>query len=101
MFSVIAMEQFGLPADQNGFLMSYIGMLSLLMQGLGVSLISSRFRDATILQFSVFTLVLAYYALTLLNGLTDFMLLLAPLTFSLVLINSVISSTLTKCVDSG
>jgi len=22
---VVAMEQFGLPADQNGFLMSYIG----------------------------------------------------------------------------
>ena len=33
MFSLIAMEQFKLPADQNGMLLSYIGALSMFMQG--------------------------------------------------------------------
>jgi len=101
MFSVIAMEQFGLEADQNGFLMSYIGMLSLLMQGFGVSLISSRLSDTNILNFSAFTLTLAYFALSMLRDLSDFLILLAPLVFSLALVNSVISSTLTKSVSDG
>ena len=33
MFSLIAMDQFQLPADQNGMLLSYIGALSMFMQG--------------------------------------------------------------------
>lgn len=101
MFAVIAMEQFGLPPDQNGYLMSYIGVLSLLMQGFGVSLISSRMTDVNLVQFSAITLAMSYYALSSLRGLSEFLLLLAPMVFSLSLINSVISSTLTKVVPSS
>ncbi|XP_023340071.1 solute carrier family 22 member 18 isoform X2 [Eurytemora carolleeae] len=100
MFAVVAMEQFGLPADQNGFLMSYIGVLTLIMQGAGVALISSRISDLNIVKVSAVTLALSYLALSLLRGLIDFLILLAPLVFSLSLINSVISSTLTKVVST-
>merc|ERR1711953_39864 len=41
MFSVIAMEQFKLEPDQNGMLMSYIGALSMLMQGVGIAAFTS------------------------------------------------------------
>ena len=32
MFSVLAMEQFQLSADQSGMLLSYVGALSMIMQ---------------------------------------------------------------------
>lgn len=100
MFSVIAMEEFGLLPDQNGYLMSYIGVLALVMQGFGVSMISSRASDLTIVKMSAVCLAISYYALSLLGGLWHFLILLVPLTFSLSLINSVISSALTKGVST-
>merc|ERR1719400_453735 len=65
------MEQFQLAADQNGMLMSYIGALSMLMQGVGIS------------------------------ALTDFLLLQIPLVCSLSLINSILQSSVTKVVPAS
>ena len=101
MFSVIAMEQFQLAADQNGMLMSYIGALSMLMQGVGISAFTSRFSDTTLIKFSTLSLVLCYYLLSLLSTLTDFLLLQIPLVCSLSLINSILQSSVTKVVPAS
>merc|ERR1712106_917257 len=83
MFSLIAMEQFKLPADQNGMLLSYIGGLSMFMQGIGISAFTSRFSDLALLKFSSVSLVVCYYLLSLLSSLQDFMLLQVPMVCSL------------------
>ena len=101
MFSVIAMEQFNLAPDQNGMLMSYIGALSMLMQGVGISAFTSRFSDTTLLKFSAMSLVLCYYLLSLLSTMTDFLLLQIPLVCSLSLINSILQSSVTKVVPAS
>merc|ERR1712123_109299 len=101
MFSLIAMEQFKLPADQNGMLLSYIGGLSMFMQGIGISAFSSRFSDLALLKFSSVSLVVCYYLLSLLSSLQDFMLLQIPMVCSLSLINSILQSSLTKSVPSS
>jgi len=101
MFSLIAMEQFKLPADQNGMLLSYIGALSMFMQGIGISAFTSRFSDLALLKFSSVSLVVCYYLLSLLSSLQDFMLLQIPMVCSLSLINSILQSSLTKAVPSS
>ena len=101
MFSVIAMEQFQLAPDQNGMLMSYIGALSMLMQGVGISAFTSRFPDTSLLKFSTMSLILCYYLFSLLSTLTDFLLLQIPLVCSLSLINSILQSAVTKVVPSS
>ena len=58
--TVIAIEQFGLAADQTGMVLSYIGSIGLFMQGFGISLITARFADKSLLRFSTFTLTIAY-----------------------------------------
>jgi len=98
MFSVIAMEQFQLPADQNGLLLSYIGGLSMMMQGVGISACTSRFSDRMLLQFSAFSLVISFFCLSLLTSIYDFLLLQVPMVCSLSLINSILQSSLTKSV---
>jgi len=98
MFSLIAMDQFQLPADQNGMLLSYIGALSMFMQGIGISAFKSRFSELGLVRFSAVSLIVCYYLLSLLNSLTDFMLLQIPLVCSLSLINSILQSALTKAV---
>ena len=63
MFAVVAMEMFGLSATQNGYLMSYIGMLSMLVQGVGMGLLNRRFSELQLIQGGVFVLIWAYLAL--------------------------------------
>ena len=79
MFSLIAMEKFHLPADQTGLLLSYIGGLSMVMQGVGIQAATSRFSDRMLLQFSALSLVLSFYLLSILSSLQDFLLLQVPM----------------------
>lgn len=104
MFSVIAMERFGLEAEQTGMMLSYIGGVSLVMQGIGIGALTSRYSDNTLMKLSTSTLTIAYFALTLIAQVSDFMLLLFPLTCSLCLVNSILTAAITKTVsrsDSG
>merc|ERR1712025_353552 len=52
MFSVIAIEQFDFPADQNGMVLSYIGILSMIMQGFGISFVTKFASEREILKLS-------------------------------------------------
>ncbi len=63
MFSVVAMEQFKLPADQNGLLMSYIGVVSIFMQGIGISFATRWLSDRSVLLMSTVLLGIAYFTL--------------------------------------
>eukprot|EP00091_Calanus_sinicus_P025182 TRINITY_DN9458_c0_g1_i1.p1 TRINITY_DN9458_c0_g1~~TRINITY_DN9458_c0_g1_i1.p1 ORF type:complete len:162 (+),score=51.61 TRINITY_DN9458_c0_g1_i1:294-779(+) len=101
MFSLIAMEQFKLPADQNGMLLSYIGALSMFMQGIGISAFTSRFSDLVLLNFSAISLIVCYYLLSLLSTLQDFMLLQIPMVCSLSLINSILQSSMITYAPPG
>ena len=75
MFSLIAMEQFQLPPEQNGMVLSYIGGLSMLMQGVGISACTNRFSNKVLLQFSCVSLIVSFYLMALLTTLQDFLLL--------------------------
>jgi len=101
MFSVLAMEQFQLSADQSGMLLSYVGALSMIMQGFGISAFTSRFSDSALLKFSTMSLMMCFYLLSLLTTLNDFLLLQIPLVCSLSLINSILSSSMTKVVPTS
>ena len=43
--------------------LSYVGVISLLMQGFGIGAITARFPEKAILQFSTVTLTIAYFIL--------------------------------------
>ena len=60
---MIAIEQFGLAADQTGLVLSYVGCIALFMQGFGISLITSIFSDKTLLRLSALSLTIAYAVL--------------------------------------
>lgn len=58
------MDYFGLTEDSKDSVQTYIGVVSLAMQGVGISLITAKFDDeASILRFSIGTLTVAYACL--------------------------------------
>ena len=57
---VLAIEQFGLAADQTGLVLSYVGCIALFMQGFGIPLVTSIFSDKSLLRLSAISLTIAY-----------------------------------------
>lgn len=60
MFSRVAMEKFGLSASHNGLVMSYIGIVTMVVQGVGVGYITKRYEDMPLLRLSCVLAAIAY-----------------------------------------
>lgn len=99
MFSVVAMETFKLQPEQNGYLMSYIGILTMIVQGLGVKVLTKKFSENDILKWSSFLLVWSYLALSFVTDIFQMCFVLTPLVLGLASSNIVISSSLTRTVS--
>eukprot|EP00096_Caligus_rogercresseyi_P013377 TRINITY_DN6036_c0_g1_i1.p1 TRINITY_DN6036_c0_g1~~TRINITY_DN6036_c0_g1_i1.p1 ORF type:complete len:471 (+),score=77.89 TRINITY_DN6036_c0_g1_i1:161-1573(+) len=96
MFSVIAIDKFGLEADKTGLLMSYIGIITLFMQGFGIQGISNVLSDRFLMKFASVTLIFCFYIFTGITEIMDFILFLLPLTISLCLLNSILTTAITQ-----
>jgi len=101
MFSVVAIERFSMPAEQNGMMLSYIGSVSLFMQGMGIAVATRFMSERTAMIASTVVLTLSYYVLTLISDVLEFLVVLFPLTCSLCLVNSILTASVTKTVDKS
>ena len=63
LIAVIAIEQFGMDPEQNGMMLSYIGAISLFMQGIGISTLTKRADDKALMALSTVTLTVSYFVM--------------------------------------
>ena len=63
MFAVVAIEMYGLSAQENGAIMSYTALLATLVQGGVMPWLSRRFGDVRIIKIGVVVLTAAYFLL--------------------------------------
>ncbi|KFQ59104.1 Solute carrier family 22 member 18, partial [Pelecanus crispus] len=54
MFSIISMDFFGLEAVESGYLMSYFGVLQMVVQGVVVGKLTNHCTERTLLRLSIF-----------------------------------------------
>ncbi|ESO83196.1 hypothetical protein LOTGIDRAFT_133911 [Lottia gigantea] len=101
MFSIVAIETFKLEADQNGYIMSYIGITSMAVQGLGVGILTSRYTEDNILKGSCIILVFSYFLLSFVGSIWQFCLVVLPMCIGLTIKNVVITSALTRTVSEA
>merc|ERR1712117_670966 len=96
MFSVgenlLAIERFSMQAEQNGMMLSYIGAVSLFMQGAGIAVATRLLSERAAMIASTVVLTLSYYVLTLISEVSEFLVVLFPLTCSLCIVNSILRS---------
>ena len=59
----MAIERFSMPAEQNGMMLSYIGAISLFMQGMGIAVATRFMSERTAMIASTVVLTLSYYVL--------------------------------------
>ena len=63
MFSLIAIDQFGMKPEQNGMMLSYIGLISLFMQGIGIATLTKGASDKVLMMLATMTLMGSYFVL--------------------------------------
>ncbi|XP_078271300.1 solute carrier family 22 member 18 [Rhinoraja longicauda] len=104
MFSVVAMNYFKLEAEHNGYLMAYVGVLQMIMQGLVVGRLTEKFGERNLLPLSVLVICLVGLATALMSNIFHFCLICIPMALGISAFYLTTNSILTKTVpptDTG
>ncbi|XP_073073424.1 solute carrier family 22 member 18 isoform X6 [Manis javanica] len=101
MFPIISVDFLQLQAAQAGYLMSFFGVLQLVVQGLVIGRLSSHFSEGALLRASVLAFSMVGLAMALMSSVFHFCLLMPGLVFSLCALNVVTDSMLTKAVSAS
>jgi len=98
-FSLYALRRFNLDAQQTGYVLTYVGILSVVVQGGLVGKLSEKFRDDLLITVSVGIMAISLLGWAFVPTVTMLLIILAPIAFSGGILNTVISSALTKTVQ--
>eukprot|EP00794_Sanderia_malayensis_P011987 gene11987-13225_t len=99
MFSIVTMEYFKLGPKENGFILSYVGVMGILVQGLGVGFLTRRYKDTTLLSISVVAISLSYLLMVPVADVYTFCVVLTPLIMGGAIFQVVVTSCITKMVS--
>ena len=98
-FALYALRRFNLDATQTGFILTYVGVLAAVVQGVLVGRLSERFRDDVLIFVSVGIMALSLLGWALSPSVAVLLIILAPTAFAGGILNTVLSSALTKAVE--
>jgi DHA1 family tetracycline resistance protein-like MFS transporter len=97
-FPLFAQYRLGLTARQTGFVLAYVGVLVALVQGVGVGRLVKRFSETNLIMAGVVLMTAALLAWAFTPSLWVMLVVLVPLALSGGVLNTVLSSALTKSV---
>jgi len=99
-FSLYALVKFNLTARDTGFVLTYFGVLSVIMQGFLVGRLTARFREDLLVTFCVVLMGISLLGWAPAPSLLWLYIIMTPTALSGGLLNTLLSSTLTKVVAS-
>ncbi len=97
-FSLYALARFDLSARDTGFVLTYVGVLSFIVQGFLVGRLTARFREDVLITTSVALMAVSLLGWALAPSVFWLLVVLTPTSLSGGILNTLLSSTLTKAV---
>ncbi len=98
-FGLYALRRFALDAEGTGLILTYVGVLSVIVQGLLVGRLSRRFGEARLIVFSTALMAISLGAWALVANVPALLAVLAPIALSGGILNTVINSAITQAVS--
>ncbi len=95
-FPLYAAIQLGLGASETAFVLTYVGVLAVIIQGYGVGKLSQRYDDKTLLMISSVMMSVSLVGWGLSFSVPLLLIVLIPISISGGIFNTVINSALTK-----
>ncbi len=97
-FSLYALAKFNLSARDVGFVLAYVGILSVIVQGFLVGRLTSQFREDILITGCVMLMGVSLLGWALAPSVLWIYIIMTPTALSGGLLNTLLSSTLTKAV---
>jgi DHA1 family tetracycline resistance protein-like MFS transporter len=97
-FALYTLYRLGLDSTQTGYLLAYSGLLLVLVQGVAIGRLAKRFRESYLIFGSVGVLAASLLAWAFTPNVIVLLIVLAPLSFAVGVLNTVINSSITKSV---
>jgi DHA1 family tetracycline resistance protein-like MFS transporter len=97
-FALYAQYRLGLTAQTTGYVLAYVGLLSVIVQGFAVGRLTARFSETRIIFVASVVMALALLAWAVAPNLITVLVVLAPMAFAGGTLNTVLSSALTTSV---
>jgi len=98
MFSLFAQKKLGLTAQTTSFVLAYVGVLIVLMQGVGIRFLTDRFRDKELIFAGAGVLALGLVGWGLSPSLPWLLASMVPLSLASGMLRVSLDSALTKSV---
>jgi DHA1 family tetracycline resistance protein-like MFS transporter len=97
-FSLYALKKFNLTAAQTGYVLTYVGVLSVITQGFLVGRITKMVREDILIVSCVALMGVSLLGWAIAPSVLVLLIVLAPTSLSGGILNTLLSSTLTKAV---
>lgn len=98
MFTLWAKERLALNAQTTSYLLAYVGLLSVIVQGGLIGQLTKRFSESKLIAWGVLVQGLALLAWAFTPSVPVLMVVMIPLAFSTGVLNTVINSAITRSV---
>ncbi len=97
-FSLYAKGRLGLDSPQTGYVLAYVGLLSVLVQGVAIGRLVKRYRESQLIFAGLGLLGLCLLGWAFAPNLVVLLIVLAPMSLATGVLNTVINSSLSKSV---
>ena len=97
-FALYAQYHLGLDSTGTGYILAYVGLLSVLVQGVAIGRLTKRFPENRLIFGAVTLLAFSLLAWAFTPSVWLLVVVLAPLAFASGVLNTVINSSITKSV---
>ncbi len=99
-FSLYALKKFQLDARDTGLVLTYVGVLSVFVQGFLIGRLTQRFREDVLIVVAVIVMALSLLGWAVVPSVAWLLVILAPTAMAGGILNTVLASTLTKAVQT-
>lgn len=97
-FPLYALYRFDLDARSTGFVLTYVGILVVFVQGFLVGWMAARFNEFRLIFSATVIMGLSLLAWAIVPNIIMLLIVLAPLAFAAGILNTLLNSTLSKAV---
>jgi DHA1 family tetracycline resistance protein-like MFS transporter len=97
-FALYAQYHLRLDSTGTGYILAYVGLLSVLVQGVAIGRLTKRFSENRLIFGAVIVLAVSLLAWAFTPNVLLLLVVLAPLAFASGVLNTVVNSSITKSV---
>jgi DHA1 family tetracycline resistance protein-like MFS transporter len=99
-FSLYTLAKFNLTAGNTGLILTYVGILSVITQGFLIGRITKKFREDVLIVASTALMAVSLIGWAMAPSVIVLLIILTPTALSGGILNTLLSSTLTKAVEA-